>query len=104
MFPNCVPHTGAIGGNSEEIARTSGGDLMHGRGALALALICKNDAIAKAAFGTWLYFFSKKKRSYECNCIVMSHPPARLNYAATCMYVCHVYICCASCECIIAHG
>ena len=33
-------HTEAIGGNSEEIARTSGschGDLTHGRGALALA-------------------------------------------------------------------
>ena len=35
-----VFHTEAIGGNSEEIACTSGschGDLMHGRGALALA-------------------------------------------------------------------
>ena len=33
-------HTEAIGGNSEEIARTSGschGDLTHGRGALGLA-------------------------------------------------------------------
>ena len=33
-------HTEAIGGNSEEIVRTSGschGDLTHGRGALALA-------------------------------------------------------------------
>ena len=35
-----VFHTEAIGGNSEEIARTSGschGDLTHGHGALALA-------------------------------------------------------------------